>query len=288
MRWCERHLPAAAPMTARCGSRRSGSASAVCRSPGRSAREVLGRLTHADVSAAAFRFMAIRRMEVGLAPCLVGTGQLHRRSRLRDLDEAGIPAPCLRADHAGGRAARHPALRAARAERHAAGEELWRLGARVPAALRAASRPGWTASSPMRRRPTSSARQAALAERETGGRLRLRAFRVEARDADVIGDEPIWLDGGVVGWVTSGGYAHNSRVSMALGYVPKEHADAEGPWADRAAGRAPAGGDPARARLGRQRQPDAGIGLLPPAGSRRGSAGISRPGRGGHTSRRSG
>ncbi len=55
-------------------------------------------------------------------------------------------------------------------------------------------------------------------------------FVVEARAADVIGDEPVWLNGEVVGWVTSGGYAHNSGVSMALGYVPKEHANAEGPW----------------------------------------------------------
>jgi len=36
----------------------------------------------------------------------------------------------------------------------------------------------------------------------------------------VIGDEPIWHDGQVVGWVTSGGYAHHSEVSVALGYVP--------------------------------------------------------------------
>ena len=38
--------------------------------------------------------------------------------------------------------------------------------------------------------------------------------------ADVIGDEPIWHDGSVVGWVTSGAYAHYSRRSLALGYVP--------------------------------------------------------------------
>lgn len=38
--------------------------------------------------------------------------------------------------------------------------------------------------------------------------------------ADVIGDEPIWHDGAVVGWVTSGAYAHHSGVSLALGYVP--------------------------------------------------------------------
>ena len=44
--------------------------------------------------------------------------------------------------------------------------------------------------------------------------------------ADVIGDEPIWHDGAVVGWVTSGGYAHHSKVSLALGYVPAGLADA--------------------------------------------------------------
>jgi dimethylglycine dehydrogenase len=38
--------------------------------------------------------------------------------------------------------------------------------------------------------------------------------------ADVIGDEPIWHGDTVVGWVTSGAYAHYSRKSLALGYVP--------------------------------------------------------------------
>jgi dimethylglycine dehydrogenase len=44
-----------------------------------------------------------------------------------------------------------------------------------------------------------------------------------AEPADVIGDEPIWYvddDGDrVVGWITSGGYAHYSATSLALGYV---------------------------------------------------------------------
>ena len=38
--------------------------------------------------------------------------------------------------------------------------------------------------------------------------------------ADVIGDEPIWHGDEVVGWVTSGGYGHHVRQSIALGYVP--------------------------------------------------------------------
>jgi len=40
--------------------------------------------------------------------------------------------------------------------------------------------------------------------------------------ADVIGDEPVWHDGQVVGWITSGGYAHYSATSLALGYIPTE------------------------------------------------------------------
>jgi dimethylglycine dehydrogenase len=40
--------------------------------------------------------------------------------------------------------------------------------------------------------------------------------------ADVIGDEPVWHDGKVVGWVTSGGYAHYSQASIAMGYVPAD------------------------------------------------------------------
>ena len=38
--------------------------------------------------------------------------------------------------------------------------------------------------------------------------------------------EPIWFGGAVRGWVTSGGYAHNAKASVAMGYVPKEIADA--------------------------------------------------------------
>jgi dimethylglycine dehydrogenase len=38
----------------------------------------------------------------------------------------------------------------------------------------------------------------------------------------VLGDEPIWQDGQVVGWVTSGGYAHYVDKSLAQGYLPRE------------------------------------------------------------------
>lgn len=69
-------------------------------------------------------------------------------------------------------------------------------------------------------------REAAAAEKESGGKLARVTFVVDAIDADVMGDEPIWKDGEVIGWITSGGYAHNYDCALAQGYVPKEHADA--------------------------------------------------------------
>jgi dimethylglycine dehydrogenase len=51
---------------------------------------------------------------------------------------------------------------------------------------------------------------------------------VDAAEADAIGDEPVWHDGKVVGWVTSGGYGHCAGASIALGYIPAALATAAG------------------------------------------------------------
>ncbi len=63
-------------------------------------------------------------------------------------------------------------------------------------------------------------RAAAEAERASGPARHLCAFAVDAEDADVQGYEPIWVDGAVVGFCTSGGYAHHSETSVALGFLP--------------------------------------------------------------------
>jgi dimethylglycine dehydrogenase len=65
-------------------------------------------------------------------------------------------------------------------------------------------------------------REPAAREKEDGGKLRRVTFVVDAADADVLGDEPVWHAGKVVGWVTSGGYAHYVDRSLAQGYIPKE------------------------------------------------------------------
>jgi dimethylglycine dehydrogenase len=65
-----------------------------------------------------------------------------------------------------------------------------------------------------------------------GASLALVTFTVESdegRDGvDVIGDEPIWHNNEVVGWITSGGYAHHSETSVAMGYVPAALAESDG------------------------------------------------------------
>ena len=69
-------------------------------------------------------------------------------------------------------------------------------------------------------------KEAALAERQTGPEKRLCTFRVDAEDADVWADEPIWVDDEVVGFVTSGGFAHFSDTSVAIGFLPPQIAKA--------------------------------------------------------------
>lgn len=63
-------------------------------------------------------------------------------------------------------------------------------------------------------------RSAAEAERDTGPKRRLVAFEIDADDADVNAYEPIWLDGKVQGFCTSGGYSHHAGKSIALGFLP--------------------------------------------------------------------
>lgn len=63
-------------------------------------------------------------------------------------------------------------------------------------------------------------RAAALKEQQEGPKLTRIFLVVDATTADVMGDEPIWHKDEVVGWVTSGGFAHYVNQSLAQGYVP--------------------------------------------------------------------
>ncbi|WP_224544873.1 FAD-dependent oxidoreductase [Mesorhizobium sp. CA16] len=220
MRWFEAHLPKDGSVQIEAlGQKLTGLAIA-----GPKAREVLAKVTRADVSNAAFPFMAVARMDIGMAPCLVG-----RVSYTGDLGYEVWVAPEYQ----------RAAYQALLAAGEASGIGLF--GSRALNALRLEKNYGsWAREYRPIYGPLEAGldrfvaygkdadfigKEAALTERKDGGKLRLRSFIVDATDADVIGDEAIWHDGVVRGWVTSGGYAHHSKKSVAMGYVPKEIAD---------------------------------------------------------------
>ncbi|QDC09708.1 FAD-dependent oxidoreductase [Oceanicola sp. D3] len=64
----------------------------------------------------------------------------------------------------------------------------------------------------------------AESERATPPPRQLVAFLVEADNADVHGYEPVWINGEVVGFCTSGGYSHHARQSVALALIPRAYA----------------------------------------------------------------
>lgn len=224
MRWFEAHLP-----TNGVSLRPFGLDLVGLQIAGPQARALLARLTDEDVSNAAFRFMDFRRMEIGVFPALVG-----RVSYTGDLGyEIWVKAEHQRAlydlvrregDDLGLRPFGARALNSLRLEKSFGS---WSREYRPIYTPWEAGLDRFVST----QKPAFIGRDAALAARERGPKMRLVTMAVEAADADVIGDEPIWLGGEVVGWVTSGGYAHWSKTSVAMGYIKAEHFAADAPYA---------------------------------------------------------
>lgn len=185
------------------------------------ARELLSRVTRADVGPEAFRFMDVRPMTVGMANCLV-----QRVSYTADLGYE------IFTDHMSVRHLWHTLW--------AAGQDLSLrpFGMRAMMSLRLDK---WFGSwgrefspdyTPMEtgldrfvrwdKEADWIGKAAALAERAAGPKRRLASFIVEADDADVVAWEPIWLDGTVQGFCTSGGFSHWTGQSVAMGFLPAE------------------------------------------------------------------
>ncbi|MGE6785840.1 GcvT family protein [Ensifer adhaerens] len=225
MRWFEAHLPADGSVTLKALKLELVGLSIA----GPKARDVLESLTHLDVSDAAFPFMDIRRMDLGMAPALVGrvsyTGDLGYEIWMKPEYQRYLFELLMEKGAASGiRLFGLRALNALRVEKSFGSwaREYRPLYGPVEAGLGRFVATGKDAD--------FIGKAAAVKEKADGGALRLRTFLLDARDADVIGDEPIYLDGVVRGWVTSGGYAHASGVSVAMGYVPKEIADRSDGW----------------------------------------------------------
>ncbi|MCF8467482.1 MAG: FAD-dependent oxidoreductase [Sneathiella sp.] len=185
------------------------------------ARDLLAKVTYEDVSTEAFPFMAVKRMGVGLSDAIV-----QRVTYTGDLGyEIYVPA------------SEQISLYETLAE---AGKEfgLKPFGMRAMMSLRLEKsfgswlrefKPDYTPEETgldrfvAYNKPADFIGKAAvLAEKAAGVKRRLSTFVVDAKDADVFGDEPIWKDGKVVGFVTSGGYAHYVKKSVAIGFTPPE------------------------------------------------------------------
>ncbi|NNG05032.1 MAG: GcvT family protein [Inquilinus sp.] len=193
------------------------------------ARDLLSRVSEDDVSADAFRFMAVRETVVGGVPALVGrisfTGDLGYEiwvapGDLRALYDALVAAGGdLGLGLFGGRALNSLRL-----------EKGWGTWAREYRPIYTPWQAGLDRFVALDKGDFIG-REALMRARDEGPARRLVVLRVEAADADAIGDEPIWGGDEVVGWVTSGGYAHHAGASVALGYVRTEAVDAGADYA---------------------------------------------------------
>ncbi|MCF3640940.1 aminomethyltransferase family protein, partial [Rhizobium sp. TRM95111] len=225
MRWFEMHLPKDGSVTLTAlGLSLVGLSIA-----GPDARRVLQKLTHLDLSAEAFPFMAVRRMDLGMAPVILGrvsyTGDLGFELWMKPEYQRYLFDCIMDAGREFG--IRLFGLRALNALRLEKSYGSWSREYRPLYGPQEAELGRFVAHA---KSADFIGKAAAAQEIGGSGRMRLRTFVVDARDADVIGDEPISLNGTVRGWVTSGGFAHASGVSVAIGYVPKEIADVEEGW----------------------------------------------------------
>ncbi|MEX0364820.1 MAG: FAD-dependent oxidoreductase [Ruegeria sp.] len=186
---------------------------------GPKAREVLAACTRTDISD--MRFMDVRRMTIGMTDCIV--------QRVSYTGDLGYEIYC------------DPM-----AQRQL-WWTLWQAGqphGMVPFGMRAMMSlrldkffgswmaefsPDYTAAETgldrfisFKKNADFIGRAAAEAERKAGTARKLVAFEVDADDADVNAYEPIWLDGEVVGFCTSGGYSHHAQKSIAQGFLPTD------------------------------------------------------------------
>lgn len=191
---------------------------------GPSSRDLLAALTRDDVSAGALRFRDSRETIVGGVPVL-----LNRISFSGELGYEIYTAPSY-------------LLRLAEeVERAGVDHGLRWYGARALMSLRLEKswgvwgldyRPDFTAGESgldvfIDWTKDFVGKEAALRMREEGPSRKLVTMRVETDDIDVSADEAILRDGEAVGYVSSGGFAHNSKASVAMGYVPTELAQGD-------------------------------------------------------------
>ncbi len=185
---------------------------------GPKAREVLASVTRGDVSNEAFPFLGVRRLTVGMADCVV--------QRVSYTGDLGYEIYC---DPTQQRHLWHTLWDAGQAF------GMRPFGMRAMMSLRldrffgswhrefsqdyTAAETGLDRFISFSKNVDFIGRAAAEAERAKGPARTLCAFEVDVDDADVVAWEPVWFGEDVVGYCTSGGFAHWSDRSIALALV---------------------------------------------------------------------
>ena len=193
---------------------------------GPKARELLSRVITSDVANEAFRFMAIRPMEIGLSPALVGritfTGDLGYEIWMKPDYQLAIYDTLIEAGEDLGL-------------RHFGGQALNAL--RLEKGFGSFTREYTPDYTPFQaglerfvdmRKNDFIGREALIEEQRAGPARKRVIFRVDANGVDALANEPVFCDGEVAGWVTSGGFCHHLDASIALGYVPSAMAERTG------------------------------------------------------------
>lgn len=216
MRWFQKHLPKDGSVNIdNISVKRLGFQIA-----GPRARDVLAAVTTADVSNAAFPFLSVRQFDIGPIPATVCrvtyTGDLGYEIYVDAAHQIALYELLTAAGKAHG---------------------MKPFGMRAMMSLRLEKsfgswlrefRPDFTAAETgldrfiaWQKTGDWIGRSVAEAERANPPKNRLATFVVKATDADVKGDEPIYHKGEIVGYVTSGGYAHYVKKSVAIGMVDR-------------------------------------------------------------------
>jgi dimethylglycine dehydrogenase len=190
---------------------------------GPKAREILARVTHEDVSNAAFPFMGCREMDVGLYRAKVGrlsvSGELGYEINVAAPEHIGLRRLLLEAGaDLGLREIGFNALLSLRLEKSFG---IWSAEFRQEYTPRMTGLDRWIDW----QKPDFIGREAAMAERDGPPPPHVLAtLEIAANGADASGYEPVWHEGRRVGYVTSGGYGHTVDRSLAMALVAPEHA----------------------------------------------------------------
>jgi 4-methylaminobutanoate oxidase (formaldehyde-forming) len=215
--WIRRNLPE----DSRAGLTDVTSAYAVIGVMGPRSRELLSRVTDADLSNEAFPFMAAREIEIGYAPVralrVTYVGELGWELYVPTEFAVGVYDALVAADgelglhHAGYHAL--DSLRSEKAYRHW-GHDITSDDTPLEAGL------GFAVA--FAKEAPFIGRDALLRQRDEGIRRRLVSFTLDDHEPLIYHDEPIWRDGVVVGRLTSGSYGHLLGRAVGMGYVANE------------------------------------------------------------------